>query len=68
MEELQRLKKSINLANAKISYLSQGFQELEVHFEDISSDLDAFVNIYEASQNKVDERLDKIEKHIGLSE
>lgn len=68
MEELQRLKKSINLANAKISYLSQGFQDLKVHFDDISSDLDAFVDIYEDSQNKVDERLSKIEKHIGLSE
>lgn len=68
MEELQRLMKSINLANDKMRYLGQGFQDLKVHFEDISSDLDAFINIYEASQNKVNERLDKIEKHIGLCE
>ena len=66
MEELHKLRQSIKIANAKISYLSEGFKDLEDSFETISTDLDAFVQVYEISQQKVEERLQRLEKHVGL--
>ena len=66
MEELHKLRQSINVANAKISYLSEGFKDLKDSFETISTDLDAFIQVYEISQQKVEERLQRLEKHVGL--
>jgi hypothetical protein len=66
MEELQKLKKSMALANAKISYLSDGFKELKEQFEAIGEDLDAFIDVFETSQQKINDRLKRIERHVGL--
>ncbi|MEM8894911.1 MAG: hypothetical protein AAGC88_10060 [Bacteroidota bacterium] len=66
MEELKQLKQSVNVASAQIGFLSQGFKALQENFQDISSDLDAFIEVYEASQRKIDVRLNKIEEHIGI--
>jgi len=66
MEELRKLKQSVAMANAKISYLSDGFKELKDQFETIGHDLDAFIDVFEITQDKVEKRLDRIEKHVGL--
>jgi len=66
MEELRNLRKSINVANAKISYLSDGFKDLKESFESITQDLDLFIEVYETNQSDVEKRLSKLEKHLGL--
>ena len=66
MEELRKLRKSINVANAKISYLSDGFKDLKESFNSITHDLDLFIEVYETNQSDVEKRLSKLEKHLGL--
>lgn len=67
MEQLRQLRHSVDLANSRIDSLNEGVRELKDHFEDITHDLNTFIDVYEASQNKVDTRLTRIEEHIGLS-
>jgi len=62
MEELRKLKQSVAMANAKISYLSEGFKELKDQFETVGHDLDVF----EMTQEKVESGLKRIEKHVEL--
>ena len=54
------------MAEAKIAFLRDGFNDLSQAFQDISADLDAFIEVYSTNQKRVDERLDRIEKHVGL--
>lgn len=49
MEELKKLKQSVNVANAKISHLIEGIKDLKNSFETIRDDLDTFIDVFEQS-------------------
>lgn len=66
MEELKRLRSTVALTNTNISDLNKGFKALKENFETISEDLDAFINVYEFTQERVETRLKRLEKHTGL--
>ena len=65
-EELKKLRRSVNVAEAKIAFLKEGIDGLSQAFKDISTDLDAFIDIYNTTQQKNEERFTRLEKHVGL--
>ena len=65
-EELKKLRRSVNVAEAKIAFLKEGVDGLGEAFKDISADLDDFITIYSETQQRNEERFERIEKHIGL--
>ena len=65
-EELEKLRRSVNVAEAKIAYLKEGVDGLGQAFKDISADLDAFITVYEEVQQRNEERFARLEKHVGL--
>ena len=42
-EELKQLRRSVNVAEAKIAFLKEGVDGLAEAFKDISHDLDSFI-------------------------
>ena len=66
-EELKKLRKSMNLAEAKIAFLKEGEDGLHDEFKNINADLDAFIDIYNETQKRNEERFERLEKHVGLS-
>ncbi len=66
MEELEKLRQSVNVLKAQVSYLRESSQKVEKAVEDVSVDLDAFIDVFGQYQERTDKRLDRIEKHVGL--
>lgn len=66
-DELKKLRRSVNVAEAKIAFLKEGVDGLSEAFKDISADLYAFITIYEDAQQRNEDRFERIEKHIGLA-
>lgn len=65
-DELKKLRQSVNVLKAQMSYMRESTQKAEKAIEDVSVDLDAFIDVYVADQKKVEERLERLEKHVGL--
>lgn len=61
-EEIKKLKRSINLVDAKLSFMHEQFGELKTLFKDVVHDVDALADMV----GDHEERLTKLEKHIGL--
>jgi len=61
-EEIKNLNKSVNLVNAKLSFMHEQFGELKSLFEDVVQDVDALTDVVADHE----ERLVKIEKHLNL--
>ncbi|MFP4089445.1 MAG: hypothetical protein ACLFT3_04010 [Cyclobacteriaceae bacterium] len=45
-EELNKLRKSVNLLKAQVNFFREGAQRVENAVEDMSQNLDAFIKIY----------------------
>jgi len=65
-QELEKLKRSINRVEAKVGFLKESVDGLGSAIKDMTTDFDAFIEVYSSEQNNVNERLNRIEKHIGL--
>lgn len=72
-EELNKLRQSIrkvetrvNTVDAKVGFLRESTSELKESVRDMAVDFDAFVEVFSQYQKQVDERFDRIEKHIGI--
>ena len=61
-EEIKKLKRSVNLVNAKLAFMHEQFGELNKLFEDVVHDVDALAELV----GSYEERFNRIEKHIGL--
>ena len=66
-EEIENLKRSINRVEAKVGYLKESVNGLESAIKELSTDFDAFIDVYTKEQDSINERLNRIEKHIGFS-
>lgn len=65
-EELKKLKRSVNVAEARIAFSKEGVDGPGEAFKDISADLDDFITVYSETQQRNEERFERTEKHIGL--
>ena len=65
-EELNKLRRSVNAAEAKIAFLKEGVDGLGEAFKNISNDRDAFITIYDETQQRNEQRFERSEKHVGL--
>ncbi|GEM_PF-1925305 len=65
-EELKKLKRSTNLAKTKISFLKESVDDLYEAFKTVNTDLGAFIDVYNETQRRNEERFDRLEKHVGL--
>ncbi len=45
-EEIKKLKRSINTVNAKVSILREGVVDLEKSVKELTTDLDAFIDVF----------------------
>ena len=61
-EEIKKLKRSVNLVDAKLSFMHEQFGELTTLFKDVVHDVDALADVV----GDHEERLVKLEKHVGL--
>lgn len=61
-QEIKKLKRSVNLVNAKLSFMHEQFGELKTLFEDVVVDVDTLADVV----GDHEERLAKIEKHLNL--
>ena len=61
-EEIKKLKSSINLVDAKLSFMHEQFGELKMLFKDVVADVDAIADLV----GDHEERIRKLEKHVGL--
>ena len=66
-EEIEKLKKSTTGVEAKVGYLKESVNGLESAIKELTTDLDAFIEVYTTEQDSINERLKRIEKHIGFS-
>ncbi|MGB3588527.1 MAG: hypothetical protein WBA23_18415 [Tunicatimonas sp.] len=66
-EELNKLRRSVKMLEAKSASFKEGVDGLHNAFEVFSTDLDAFINVYNETQQRNEERLNRLEKHLGLS-
>ena len=66
-EELRKLRKSMDLAEAKIPFLKEGVDEVDEAFKTIDADLEAFVDVYDETQRRNEERIERLEKHVDLT-
>lgn len=65
-EEIKKLKRSINAVNAKVGFLREGVIDLEKSVKELTTDLDAFIEVFVQYREDVNKRFDRIEKHVGL--
>ena len=65
-EEIKKLKRSINTVNAKVSFLREGVVDLEKSVKELTTDLDAFIEVFVQYREDVNKRFERIEKHVGL--
>ena len=65
-EELKKIRQSINVLQAKVSFQREAAQAVEKAVEDLSHDFDGFIEAFDAIQQRNEERFKRIEKHIGL--
>lgn len=49
MHEIQKLRRSINVVDAKVSYLREGFDQREKAVKEMNSDFDVFINVCKRS-------------------
>ena len=61
-EEIKKLKRSVNLVDAKLSFMHEQFGELKTLFKDVVADVDALADVV----GNHEERLAKIEKHLNI--
>ncbi|WKN44718.1 hypothetical protein [Tunicatimonas pelagia] len=64
MEELNKLRRSVNLMKAQMSYLRDHVIKLDETVQQVGDDLDAFIDVYTLDMKKVSQRLDAIEKRL----
>ncbi len=60
--EIKKLKRSINLVSAKLSFIHEQFGELKTLFEDVEADVDVLTEMVGSHE----ERISKIEKHLNM--
>lgn len=65
-EELKKLRQSVSVLKAQMSYMRESTQKVEKAVEDVSIDLDAFIDVFSQYQERIDKRLDRLEKHVGF--
>lgn len=65
-EAIKNLQRSMKVVQAKVAFLKEGVDGLNTAVDDMSADLDIFVDVYNESQQRNEDRLDRIEKHVGL--
>ena len=61
-DEIKKLRRSINLVDAKLSFMHEQFGELKGLFKDVVADVDGLAELV----GDYEERLAKIEKHLNL--
>ena len=66
-EETKKLKGSISSVEAKVGFLKESVDGLSNAITDMTTDLDAFIEVYTSEQDMINQRLNRIEKHVGLS-
>ncbi|MEM6843385.1 MAG: hypothetical protein AAF632_14250 [Bacteroidota bacterium] len=65
MEELNNLRKSVNLMKAQMGYLRDHIIKLDETVQQVGDNLDSFIEVYTLDMKKVNQRLDAIEKRLG---
>lgn len=72
-EELLKLKKSVNDLRAAIRHTNDNLKKVDGRLEDFNAELDTFTNTFavyydeaEKEKKRFDERLQKVEKYLGL--
>lgn len=65
-DQLQKIKQQFAVVNAKLSYLQDGLKDVKGSFEQLSVDFDLFIDLYSKDMDKVNERLDRLENHVGI--
>ena len=65
-EQLKKIRQSINVLQAKVSYQREAAQAVEKAVENLSIEFDGFIEVFGDVQQRNEERFERIEKHIGL--
>lgn len=65
-QSIRKVETKVNALDAKVGFLRDSTVELKESVQDMAVDFDAFVEVYTQDWNKVDERLSRLEKHVGL--
>ena len=65
-EELKKLRQSLQMLQAKMEFQRENSQAMSDIVEQMGYDLDAFITIYNDTQQRNDERLSRLEKPTGL--
>ena len=55
-EEIKKLRRSVNLVNAKLSFMHEQFGELKVLFEDVVEDVDALAELVGSYEGRLSKR------------
>ena len=65
-EELKKLRQSVQMLQAKIEFQRENSQAISDIVEQMGHGLDAFITIYNDTQQRNEDRLSRSEKHTGL--
>ena len=65
-EELKKLRQSIQMLQTKMEFQRENSQAMSDIVEQMGHDLDAFITIYNDTQQRNEERLSRLESHVGL--
>lgn len=65
-EQLQKIKQQFAVVNAKLSYLQDGLKDVKGSFLELTEDFNLFIDLYSKDMDKVNERLERLENHVGL--
>lgn len=64
--QLKKIQQQFSVVNAKISYLQEGVGGLKTSLEQMGQDFNLFIDLYSRDMEKIQERFERIEKHVGL--
>ena len=65
-EELKKLRKSVQMLEAKMKYHHENARAMKDIVKEMGKDLDAFINVYSETQQRNEDRLERIERYVGL--
>lgn len=67
-EELKKIRQSINVLQAKVSFQREASQAVEKAVEDLAQDMDSFIEAFDAIQQRNEERFRRVEQRLDALE
>ncbi|MEM6842603.1 MAG: hypothetical protein AAF944_12830 [Bacteroidota bacterium] len=67
-EELKKIRKSINVLQAKVAFQREASQAVEKAVGDLAEDVDSFIEAFDAIQQRNEERFRRVEQRLDALE